>query len=153
MGSVEPWNQPQIYFCSICKTGPGTQKHVERIPGTAVDGFVRTCNPCGRLLVQWRLKGDIRSGKKHRSRKPPPSDAEKEIYLKKRIMFLRDNPWCEVELKYRGRKVPSTHVHHRKGRGKYLCDETTFVATTAEGDKWIHANPKIATELGFLEKV
>ena len=46
-------------------------------------------------------------------------------------------------------------IHHSKGRDRYKCDINTFIATTKEGDKWIHKpkNQKKAFELGFLERL
>jgi len=72
-------------------------------------------------------------------------------YAVARHKFLREHPLDEVALKLFGMKIRATHVHHRKGRGKYLCDVSTFVATTKVSDNWIHKHPERARELGFLE--
>jgi hypothetical protein len=64
--------------------------------------------------------------------------------------FLKENPFCWVALLVFKRLERSTVVHHRRGRGAYLLDKSTFLATTREGDLWIHANPDEAKRLGFL---
>jgi hypothetical protein len=71
-------------------------------------------------------------------------------YAAKRKKFLQLNPWCEVAL-LRGQQVPSTHVHHTKGRIRHYLDESTWLAVTKEGDDWIHANTEEAYQLGFLK--
>lgn len=72
-------------------------------------------------------------------------------YNRKRKAFLLANPWCEVALLTRGERVKSTHVHHRRGRAQYFLDESTFVATSREGDEWIHKHQEQARQLGLLE--
>lgn len=72
-------------------------------------------------------------------------------YARDRAWFLVDNPWCQVAWLVRKEKVKATHVHHKKGRGPHYLDKSTFVATTADGDTWIHQNPEKARELGLLE--
>ncbi|MCI0540817.1 MAG: hypothetical protein L0Z50_36925, partial [Verrucomicrobiales bacterium] len=57
--------------------------------------------------------------------------------------FLAQNPFCAVALAVLGEKVKATIVHHKKGRRRYLLDPSTFIATTPEGDRWIHANPEV----------
>lgn len=45
---------------------------------------------------------------------------------------------------------PSTEIHHKKGRGRYLLDASTWMAVSEAGHKWIHANPKISYEKGYM---
>lgn len=85
--------------------------------------------------------------------------------------FLAENPWCQVWMMEHGltlewvtfmngivrikgepTRVPySTEVHHVKGRGKYLLDTNTWLAVSEESHRWIHANPKIAYEKGYMQ--
>ena len=44
----------------------------------------------------------------------------------------------------------SVDVHHMKRRGKYFLDMATWMAVSRQSHDWIHANPKEATELGWL---
>lgn len=75
---------------------------------------------------------------------------QKAEYSRLRKRFLAANPHCAVA-KLQGKQVPATHVHHRRGRGEFYLDETTFVAVSKAGDKWIHANEDKARKLGLLE--
>ena len=44
----------------------------------------------------------------------------------------------------------SKDVHHAKGRGKYLLDTTTWLATCRDCHNWVHDNPAEAMERGFM---
>jgi hypothetical protein len=46
----------------------------------------------------------------------------------------------------------TTDVHHKKGRGKYLLDESTWLPVCREHHDKIHANPAWAFEQGYLER-
>lgn len=74
------------------------------------------------------------------------------LYAVARKRFLAKNQIDLVGLFVFGKFQLATHVHHSHGRGKYKCDESTFIATTFEGDRWIHnpSNRKLAISLGFL---
>lgn len=71
-------------------------------------------------------------------------------YMKQRAVFLEAHPWCEVLTLCNDRPNPSTEVHHMKGRGKCLLDETTWMAVSRYAHVWIHNNPKQARELGYI---
>lgn len=138
MGVTEDRNTQQIYFCFLC-AGPGTQQW---LAGN------RICSGCRRFINFWaHLPRRVGATRKDHLEK---SQAVKE-YSELRALFLETHPWCEVAWKLRGELVKSTHVHHRKYRQEFLLDVTTFVATTLEGDRWIHANPEQARQLGLLE--
>lgn len=44
----------------------------------------------------------------------------------------------------------ATEIHHKKGRGKYLLDTSTWMALSQEGHRHIHNNPKEAYEKGWM---
>ena len=71
-------------------------------------------------------------------------------YSDVRKKFLKENPIDVVGVFVFGKFQPSTIVHHSKSRGKNLTDTDTFIATTHEGDKWIHTHFNLAKELGFI---
>jgi hypothetical protein len=95
-----------------------------------------------------------------------------KVYSALRKKFLAEHPWCEFFLEERGWdegvvnelgvvsnhgtlfcpvKVPrSADVHHKKGRGRYLLDTSTWMAVSREGHLWIHANPKESYEKGYM---
>jgi len=73
----------------------------------------------------------------------------KRQYMKQRAVFLEAHPWCEV---YAGLGVqsPATDIHHMKGRGKYMLDETTWMAVCRGAHTYIHDNPSWAREMGYI---
>ena len=68
-------------------------------------------------------------------------------YKKKRNLFLTENPNCQARLP--GCTLKSTDVHHKKGRGKYLLDTSTWLSCCRKCHTWIELNPLMAKELGF----
>ena len=69
-------------------------------------------------------------------------------YRKKREIYLREHPICEV-----CGTSAATEIHHVRGRhsGGFL-DEKTFLAVCRYCHNKIHAYPKWAEELGYLSK-
>ena len=45
----------------------------------------------------------------------------------------------------------ATDIHHKKGRGKYLCNITTFMATCRPCHMYLHDNVKWAREKGYID--
>lgn len=101
-----------------------------------------------------------------------------KIYSALRKAYLAEHPICEWWLKENGWKraegieirfhpphglgswniaclvavgaPPSEEVHHRKGRGKYYLDTSTWMAVSSAGHRWIHDNPKLAYERQYM---
>lgn len=48
------------------------------------------------------------------------------------------------------RVPPAQDIHHRRGRGKYLLDTSTWMAVSRAGHDAIHANPKESYEKGYM---
>lgn len=44
----------------------------------------------------------------------------------------------------------SKEIHHRKHRGRYLLDTSTWYAVSPSTHRWIHDHPKEAMEMGYL---
>jgi hypothetical protein len=61
--------------------------------------------------------------------------------------FKKNNPICLATVECSG--SPTTEVHHRKGRGEYLLDESTFLPVCGNCHKWIEAHPKLSKEYGL----
>jgi hypothetical protein len=79
----------------------------------------------------------------------PRSDKMKDkdkIYNRKRKAFLKKYPRCYVypDLK-------SVDVHHKRGRGLYYLDESTWIAVSRKAHQDIEANPEWAYEMGYSE--
>ena len=71
-------------------------------------------------------------------------------YAKRREWFMARNYWCEYAIAEGLYPRPATEVHHKRGRGKYLLDTTTWMAVSSENHKLIHANPKYSYEKGYM---
>lgn len=72
-------------------------------------------------------------------------------YSKLRKQFLEEHPWCEVILFFTGMILRASDIHHiDKRNGKRLLDTSKWLAVSRNGHDWIHANPKLARERGWL---
>jgi hypothetical protein len=74
------------------------------------------------------------------SRKVKNADYEKA----KAEYFEEKNYQCEIC------NQPASDLHHKKGRGKFLCEKSTFMAACRKCHLTIHANVKWATENGYI---
>ena len=84
---------------------------------------------------------------KQKSKKMQKLDAK---YSKLRRVFLTDYPMCQAALPRCTHK--STDVHHKKGRGTYHNDITTWLSVCRNCHTWIESNAPEAIELGFSIK-
>ena len=84
---------------------------------------------------------------RQKSKKMQKIDAE---YSKLRRVFLTDYPLCQAALHKCTNN--STEVHHKKGRGKYHNDVSTWLSVCRTCHNWIELNPIEAEELGFSIK-
>jgi len=74
-------------------------------------------------------------------------------YLEARKIFLFEdkNKFCPVLAELFNRKEYATEIHHTNGReNDRLNDREFWIAVSREGHQWIHANPKLAREKGWL---
>ena len=90
-----------------------------------------------------------------RRKRPSPISAKRRIeaaeYRRRRIAFLKDHPFCEFFLRLRGSRIPSTQVHHTRGRSGRLYLATEFWAAVSDaGHRRITNEPALARELGLL---
>jgi hypothetical protein len=84
---------------------------------------------------------------KSKSRKMQRTDAK---YSKLRREFLTNYPMCQAALPRCTHK--SSEIHHKKGRGIYHNDVTTWLSVCRTCHNWIELNPTEAKELGFSIK-
>ena len=87
-----------------------------------------------------------------RQRKPIARRSNKmaariQAYNRQRLVFLEKYPICEC-----CKSKAAVQVHHRKGRGKYLLDESTWTAICAACHTFVHAHPTWAYLNGLLLK-
>lgn len=62
---------------------------------------------------------------------------------------MKNHPMCEAKLP--GCSSIATECHHKRGRGEYLLDSTTFLALCHLCHSYIELHPNQAKELGFSE--
>tara|TARA_R110000751_G_scaffold1991_2_gene7692 strand:+ start:3821 stop:4084 length:264 start_codon:yes stop_codon:yes gene_type:complete len=68
-------------------------------------------------------------------------------YSKLRIEFLTDRPNCMASLP--GCTLRAAEIHHKKGRGKYHNDITTWLSVCRVCHDWIETHPEEAIELNL----
>ncbi len=72
---------------------------------------------------------------------------ENTVYLLKRLIFLKENPVCQI--KTTGCTGEATQVHHTKGRtGKVLTDERYFKSTCDNCHRYENEHPEWSKENG-----
>jgi len=69
---------------------------------------------------------------------------ELKEYKKLREELLTPSVTCEVCLTRK-----ATQIHHKKRRGKYMLDQSTYLPCCAECHRKIEDNPKWARDCGY----
>lgn len=116
--------------CSVCQNG----KDVPLIKGMCKNHY-------------WQSRGNKQEIKV--TRKPIRKVSKKQAgkirdYLKVRLVFMNDNPFCAVCGK------SATDVHHRKGKiGELLTVARHFLAVCRSCHTQIEENPEWAKEQGY----
>jgi len=126
---------------------------------------LKTCDGCKKPRPIWKSRGGKKLCKfcagvdiipKPTVKKKPISPrSSKKVkldneYSKKRKIFMIENPLCLVNLPDRCMRI-STDIHHRKGRGIYLLDESTWLACCRSCHQFIEEHPEIAKTMGWSE--
>lgn len=133
--------------CSNCKKTTFIYRN------QTVDGVrLRLCKFCALSPEFNTVK---KSNKKHTPIKQFSDKRSKRntAYLEARKIFLMEeqNQFCPVMRKVNSTTVRTTEVHHTNGReNERLTDREYWLAVSREGHQWIHANPEIAREEGWL---
>ena len=72
--------------------------------------------------------------------------------LAKKVFMMEDkNKFCPVMAYLHSKTVPTTDIHHTNGReNERLTNRIYWLAVSREGHQWIHANPDVAREQGWL---
>jgi hypothetical protein len=103
----------------------------------------------------WTLNADMPP--KKRQRRIPRVSARRAArlgeYAHAKRLFLAElrNWYCPVMLHLMRRGVPTTDIHHKRGRiGALLMDQRYWLAVSRRGHTWIHDNPDAARSLGWL---
>ena len=72
-------------------------------------------------------------------------------YNKQRKAFLELNCWCPLCSELEQTIAFATEIHHRRGRGRYLLDESTWTPVCRTCHTFIHNNVAWAYQNGWLE--
>lgn len=70
-------------------------------------------------------------------------------YLKDRKAWVKKNPYCKTKLVSCSKMT--TDVHHRKGRGEYLLDQSTWLPVCRSCHDFITENSAEAIRLGLSD--
>lgn len=84
--------------------------------------------------------------KLHKNKQRTERRKLERAYTAARHDYLKEHPWCQV-----CEEAPATEVHHKRGRGKHLLDESTWLPVCPECHRAIHASPAWAYEAGYME--
>lgn len=99
-------------------------------------------------------KTGAKGGKKRKAvpRVSPKLRAQNAEYSVRVAAWKRkpENKFCKAMQK--GCLVHATDNHHKRGRGKYLLDETTWLPVCRNCHNWITEHSTEAITLGFSEK-
>ena len=68
-------------------------------------------------------------------------------YSQIRKVYLTEHPVCHAKI--HKCSLHATDVHHKKGRGKYHLDVTTWLSVCRFCHTYIENNPDVAKEYGF----
>ena len=103
----------------------------------------------GKGFCKWHQhrRTDLKTKQQPQKRINPISDKltyKLSAYRPLRDAYMKDNPDCEICGK------PSNDLHHKAGRGKFLCDVTTFMAVCRKCHNFIHENPKKSRDSLYL---
>lgn len=127
----------------------------------------KPCDGCGRSEVIWKNHGGEKFCKRcwscHPSNVKPKPTARKALpsrsakrtqqekeYSKLRKDFLERRSMCEMRIPQICTQK-ATDVHHKNGRtGDNYLNVSTWIPGCRQCHDWVHNNPRLARELGYL---
>jgi hypothetical protein len=127
---------------------------------------LKKCSKCGEQKQIWKrhnrelyckdcwAQHPDKSKKPLQAKKPISKKSSKQekldaLYSVLRETYLKANPFCKAKL--HGCQINATDVHHMAGRGKFMLDQTTFLAVCRICHNQIEENPVMAKAMGFSE--
>lgn len=142
------WQEPDDYCQSYVEGRTDYCARHNRLMRKAEESAKRNAENLARKLLKASEKA-----KEPRAKVNPVSDKRKEQnkeYAKISEDFKRGNPSCAARINgYCTGKTES--VHHKRGRGKYLLDVSTFFPCCLSCHSYIEAHPEEAKERGWSE--
>jgi len=129
---------------------------------------LKTCAACGEEKIIWKNFEGNKYCKNCWYRKEPPkyptkstikpvSDKRKpldELYsvLRRRFLSEPGRQCCAAKLPgCQGCGSENLTIHHKRGRGKYYLDPTTWVQLCFNCHRWVEEHPDEAKELNLSE--
>ena len=126
----------------------------------------KKCSGCGELKHIWKrhnrnlyckdcwAQHPDKSKKPLQAKKPMSKKSSKQdkldvLYSVLRENYMKANPFCKAKLP--GCQINATDVHHKAGRGKFMLDQSTFLAVCRICHNQIEENPVMAKAMGFSE--
>lgn len=74
------------------------------------------------------------------------------LYRKAVRLWKKKHPFCQVCIDLKSQPIRKTDdPHHRRGRGKYLLDEKTWLPVCRQHHEMIHRHPAWATLHCYME--
>ena len=127
---------------------------------------LKKCSSCDQLKHIWKrhekqlyckdcwAQHPDKGSKPLQAKKPMSKKSSKQqkldaLYTVLRESYLKNNPFCNARLS--GCQINATDIHHKAGRGKFMLDETTFLAVCRICHNQIEENPVMAKAMGFSE--
>lgn len=116
------------------------------------EGRYKYCKACWLTKVPTKpiKRTPLKPSGKPIRKKSSKMSALDTVYTALRRQYLEQYPLCNARLP--GCSLSSADIHHKKGRGKYHNDPTTWLSVCRTCHTWIEEHPKEAIELGFSEK-
>jgi len=132
----------------------------------------KKCKYCGEefekrapihTYCNWKCERDAKAERDAKKNKKPTKikrvsnrrAKQEAAYSVASKLFLQkdENRFCPVMAQLRNKTVPATEVHHRNGReGERLNDQEYWIGVSREGHLYIHANPEVSYEQGWITK-
>lgn len=113
----------------------------------------KTCKECDDIIKAEKAKGEPTPTPKYQTKaiKQVSTRLQKlnALYLIQNKIYLKNHPFCLA--KRPGCTTKATEIHHKRGRGPYLLDETTWLPVCHRCHRFIEENPVQAKELGLSE--
>jgi hypothetical protein len=129
--------------CKVC-----SKEFIKRSP---LDMF---CSPACPIAYNKKLAEKKSAKQKQPIKKFSDARAKRNaayLIANKAFLMEEENQFCPVMGLIFNKTVRTTEVHHTNGReNDRLLDRTYWLAVSREGHQWIHSNPKIAYEQGWL---
>lgn len=115
---------------------------------------MKQCKECGNTSALWSSKYKCCKVCYFRNHKhyvmPKVAKKQKQnltMYSKVRKEYLASHETCEASLA--GCTHTATDIHHKKGRGIYLNDSSTFLAVCRNCHNYIELHPDFAKQKGY----